>query len=74
MSYWELLLNEIKEVPEEHLPALFEIIRLFRRSVTPRSEANERPWEALRSSLIFYEAPFEPVVELSAWEVYRDPA
>jgi hypothetical protein len=74
MSYQELLLNEIREVPEEHLPALFEIVRLFRRSVTPHGRVNERPWEELRGSIIFYEAPFEPVVELDAWEVYGDSA
>jgi hypothetical protein len=33
-AYAEQLVREIKETPEEYLPILLEIVRLFRESVT----------------------------------------
>ena len=35
--YEEQLLREIKETPEEYLPNLLQIVRLFRESVTLKS-------------------------------------
>lgn len=32
-SYKEQLIHEIKDVPEEYLPNLIQIVRLFRESV-----------------------------------------
>ncbi len=36
-SYAEQLVSEIKETPEEYLPILLKIVRLFRESVTLKS-------------------------------------
>ena len=39
--YEEQLLHEIKEMPEEYLPNLLQLVRLFRESVSLKSaEAN----------------------------------
>lgn len=72
MSYQDLLLDEIREVPEEHLPALLAIIQRFRRSVTSGHKGDEHAWEELRGSVLFYEAPFEPAVDVNDWEIHRD--
>jgi hypothetical protein len=74
MSYKDLLLEEIKNLPEEYLPALFEIVRLFRKSVISRSEEGREPWKDLQGSILFYEDPFEPAVPPDDWEVYSDRA
>jgi hypothetical protein len=36
-AYTEQLIHEIKDTPEEYLPILLEIVRLFRESVTLKS-------------------------------------
>ncbi len=46
-NYHEQVLEEIKKMPEEHLPSLLQIIRLFRKSVTLKSaeESFEQGWK-----------------------------
>jgi hypothetical protein len=61
-AYAEQLVYEIRETPEEYLPILLEIVRLFRESVAPKpAEASFRQgWkEALAGDT-------KPVSEL--WE------
>lgn len=61
-TYAEQLVREIKKTPEEYLPILLEIVRLFRESVTlkPAEASFRRGWkEALAGET-------RPVTEL--WE------
>lgn len=61
-TYVQQLVREIKEMPEEHLPILLEIVRLFRESVTlkPAETSFRQGWkEALAGET-------KPVSEL--WE------
>lgn len=45
--YAERLIREIKEMPEEYLPILLEIVRLFRESVTlkPAEDSFRQGWK-----------------------------
>ncbi len=49
--YEEQIMHEIKEMPQEHLPNLLQIVRLFRESVTLKSaEASfRRGWQEAMS-------------------------
>jgi hypothetical protein len=61
-AYAEQLVHEIRETPEEYLPILLEIVRLFRESVTlkPAEASFRQGWrEALAGDT-------KPVSEL--WE------
>ena len=61
-TYVEQLVREIRETPEEYLPILLEIVRLFRKSVTlkPAEASFRQGWkEALAGETM-------PVSEL--WE------
>ena len=61
-AYAEQLVREIEEMPEEYLPILLEMVRLFRESVTlkPAEASFRRGWkEALTGET-------RPVSEL--WE------
>jgi len=61
-AYAEQIVREIKEMPEEYLPVLLEIIRLFRKSLTlnPAEASFRQGWkEALAGET-------RPVSEL--WE------
>ncbi|MEE4358482.1 MAG: hypothetical protein V2I97_18570 [Desulfococcaceae bacterium] len=51
ITYENLLLKEIKATPEEYLPALLNIIRLFRESVTlkPAEMSFKKGWEEAMS-------------------------
>ena len=46
-TYAEQLVREINEMPEEYLPILLEIVRLFRESVTlkPAEASFRRGWK-----------------------------
>jgi hypothetical protein len=37
LAYKDQIINEIRETPEEYLPNLLQIVRLFRESVTLKS-------------------------------------
>ena len=61
-AYTEQLVREIKEMPDEYLPILLEVVRLFRESVTlkPAEASFRQGWkEALAGET-------RPVSEL--WE------
>jgi hypothetical protein len=61
-AYTEQLVREIKETPDEYLPILLEVVRLFRESVTlkPAEASFRQGWkEALAGET-------RPVSEL--WE------
>ena len=61
-AYTEQLVHEIKETPDEYLPILLEVVRLFRESVTlkPAGASFRQGWkEALAGET-------RPVSEL--WE------
>ena len=61
-AYTEQLVREIKETPDEYLPILLEIVRLFRQSITlkPAEASFRQGWkEALAGEI-------RPVSEL--WE------
>jgi hypothetical protein len=61
-TYVEQLIREINEMPEEYLPILLEIVRLFRESITlkPAEASFRQGWkEALAGEMM-------PVSEL--WE------
>ena len=50
-AYADLLMREIKATPDEYLPALLNIIRLFRESITlkPAEDSFRQGWqEAMR--------------------------
>ncbi|MGE0085085.1 MAG: hypothetical protein AB7S75_11765 [Desulfococcaceae bacterium] len=51
ITYENLLLKEIKATPEEYLPTLLNIIRLFRESVTlkPAEMSFKKGWEEAMS-------------------------
>ena len=46
-AYAEQLVREINEMPEEHLPILLEIVRLFRETVTlkPAEASFRQGWK-----------------------------
>lgn len=46
-SYEEQIVREIKDTPEEHLPALLQIVRLFRESVAlkPAEHSVRQGWQ-----------------------------
>jgi hypothetical protein len=46
-TYTQQLVREIKETPEEYLPILLEIVRLFRESVTlkPAEASFRQGWK-----------------------------
>ncbi|NUQ60325.1 MAG: hypothetical protein HUU12_13285 [Anaerolineales bacterium] len=53
--YTEKISQEIEKTPDEYLPALLEMIRLFRETVTlkPADESFEQGWrEAMRDELL----------------------
>jgi len=55
MNYAEQLKNEINHVPQEHLPALLNIVHSFRESVSPESKQDENYRSkvgALRAAII----------------------
>jgi len=55
MNYAEQLQDEIDHVPQEYLPALLNIVHIFRETVslkTERDEAYHSKIEALRSAII----------------------
>lgn len=49
-AYKEQLVREIKDTPEEYLPNLLQIVRLFRESVAlkPAKEGFRQGWEEAR--------------------------
>ncbi|HHL73443.1 MAG TPA: hypothetical protein ENJ29_13135 [Bacteroidetes bacterium] len=49
-EYQERVLEEIRKMPEEHLPSLLQIIHLFRKSVTLKSaeESFEQGWKEVK--------------------------
>jgi hypothetical protein len=62
-AYTEQLVHEIREMPEEYLPILLEIVRLFRESVTlkPAEASFRQGWKEAMTGQT------RPVSEL--WEV-----
>jgi len=65
-AYTEQLVREIKETPDEYLPILLEVVRLFRESVTLKpAEASFR--QGLKEALA---GETRPVSELSADSAY----
>jgi len=61
-AYTERLVHEIKAMPEEYLPILLEIVRLFRESITlkPAEVSFRQGWQEVLGS------ETRPVSEL--WE------
>ena len=60
LAYEKKLAREIKQTPVEYLPALLQIVRLYRESVTlkPAAESLRQGWsEAMRGETL-------PVAEL----------
>ena len=51
LSYKNLLLQEIKDTPDEYLPTLLNIMRIFRKSITLKSadESFRQGWEEAMS-------------------------
>jgi len=47
MAYTDLLIREIKATPGEYLPALLNMIRLFRESITlkPAENSFQQGWQ-----------------------------
>ncbi len=64
-TYAERIRKEIEQMPDEYLPLLFELIRLFRQSIAlkPAEESFRQGWqETLRSETL-------PISELWTGEV-----
>ncbi len=61
-TYQKQLIHEIQTIPEEYLPNLIQIIRLFNESVTlkPATESFAQGWKEAQSGIT------KPVSEL--WE------
>jgi hypothetical protein len=63
-TYTKKISKEIRETPEEYLPALLEMIRLFRESVTlkPADESFLQGWkEALKNEALPIEDLWEGI-------------
>ena len=50
-TYEDQLMKEIKETPEEYLPILLQLVRLFRESVAlkPAGDSFRQGWEETRT-------------------------
>ena len=63
-TYTKKISKEIRETPEEYLPALLAMIRLFRESVTlkPADESFLQGWkEALKNEVLAIEDLWEGI-------------
>ena len=50
-TYTDMLVHEIKATPDEYLPVLLNIVRLFRESITLKSAENSfrQGWKEVQS-------------------------
>ena len=73
MSYEDQILVEVKQLPQEQLPNLLDLIRLFRTSVEAAMTKQQGHVKegALHGTVLRYDDPFSPAVNPDDWEVLR---